>query len=399
MTGILWGIMGTGGSRSGFPLGSRLSIDILEDDPHPQLALLRESEPVTWITKFQGWLVTDRELAIEAMKDDETYTVDDPRFSTAQVIGPSMLSLDGTDHHRHRAPFVDPFRTKQVRESLEADIIDRARTLVREFGPDGQADLRSQLAAPLAVGVMSDALGLEGVDPAALLAWYDEIVAAVDAVTAGEPLPASGVEAFQELKESVVSTTASIDDSLPALVSRHGDLTMDEIVSNIAVLLFGGIVTTEGTTSTLLYQLLLNSGQLEAVRNDRALVANAVEEAFRIEPAASVVDRYATRVAQLGPVWVNKGDLVRISLSAPNRDPAVFPEPDSFDVRRANANQHLAFARGPHACLGLHLARLETAIALEVLLDELPDMDLDPAATSPPRGLIFRAPQAVGARW
>ena len=90
---------------------------------------------------------------------------------------------------------------------------------------------------------------------------------------------------------------------------------------------------------------------------------------------------------------------MRVSLSASSRDPDMFPNPDRFDIHRSNANQHLAFARGPHACLGLHLARLETEVALDVLLDELPGMVLDKDASSGPDGLVFRVPKAVGARW
>ena len=382
-----------------YPMGARIRLADLERDPHPHLAQLRRYEPVSWLPALDGWLVASRALAIEVMRDAETYTVDDPRFSTARVIGPSMLSLDGGQHQRHREPFVDPFRAAPVRERLEQWTIDRARYLVRGFAGDGFAELRSQLAAPLAVDVTTEALGLDGVDSADLLDWYDEIVAAVDEVTAGRSVPDTAVRAFAELTAAVQTTMRSRPNSLAARVIRMGDLTSDEIVSNVAVLLFGGIVTSEATTATLLHQVLLHPEQLEAARRDRAMVPGAVEEALRYEPAASVVDRYATRDAVLGSAEITRGDLVRISLAAAGRDEAVFDDPDRFDVRRNNANQHLAFARGPHACLGIHLARLESRVALEVLLDELPALTIDPGTTRPPHGLIFRAPAAVGARW
>lgn len=331
------------------------------------------------------------------MRNWETYTVDDPRFSTAQVVGPSMLSLDGPEHTRHRAPFTDPFRAGAVRESLEESVTNRARELIARFQSEGHAELRAQFSGPLAVGVMSDLLGLAGVDPDDLLGWYDDIVAAVDAVTAGADLPKTGITAYESLRAAVGETLSQ--DSLPARVRRQGNLGEAEIVSNIAILLFGGIVTSEGTTSTLLHQLLLEPGQLQAVRADRSLIRSAVEEALRYEPAAAVVDRYATRNTRLGDAEIHTGDLVRVSLAAANRDPEVFPDPDRFDVKRPNAHQNLSFARGPHACLGIHLARMETAIALEVVLDELPGIELDRPNTVGPRGLIFRSPHAVAARW
>ena len=104
---------------SGFPIGAAATLDELERDPHPLLARLREHEPVSWLPCLDGWLVTRHDLVLEAMRDPARFTVDDPRFSTAQVIGPSMLSLDGDEHVRHRAPFTAPFRPAAVRERLD----------------------------------------------------------------------------------------------------------------------------------------------------------------------------------------------------------------------------------------------------------------------------------------
>jgi cytochrome P450 len=122
-----------------------------------------------------------------------------------------------------------------------------------------------------------------------------------------------------------------------------------------------------------------------------------VEEAFRIEPSAAAVDRYATRDVVLGGVAITGGDLVRVSLSAANRDPGIFDEPDRFDLHRENLGKSLTFVRGPHACLGLHLARLEAVAAVGALLDELTGLragDLAPIA-----GLVFRTPETVEAKW
>ena len=96
-----------------------------------------------------------------------------------------------------------------------------------------------------------------------------------------------------------------------------------------------------------------------------------------------MIDRYATRDVELGGVPIAAGDLVRLSLSAANRDPAFFTDPDRFDVLRDNARHHVAFAHGPHVCLGMHLSRLETHVALAALLDRLPGLRL--VRRSPPR--------------
>jgi cytochrome P450 len=165
------------------------------------------------------------------------------------------------------------------------------------------------------------------------------------------------------------------------------------------VLMFGGIETTEGMICNVVLHLLGGPSQLRAVRADPGLVENAVEESLRLEPAAAVVDRYATADVQLGGAPVRRGDLVSVSLAGAGRDPAFFPEPDRFDVRRANARQNLAFAHGPHYCLGAHLARIEARAAVAALLRLLPRLRLDPAQRAAPGGVVFRKPQALHVRW
>jgi hypothetical protein len=145
--------------------------------------------------------------------------------------------------------------------------------------------------------------------------------------------------------------------------------------------------------------LLSWPGELQLVLADRGLIPAAIEESLRLEPAAAVVDRYATSDTRLGGADVRAGDQVTVSIAGANRDPAVFGDPDRFDLRRPNAVRHLAFARGPHFCLGAHLARLETQLAIEILLDRLPRLALDPRYRAAPRGLVFRKPPDLRVCW
>jgi len=145
--------------------------------------------------------------------------------------------------------------------------------------------------------------------------------------------------------------------------------------------------------------LLKNRDQLDLVLADLDLLPNAIEESLRLEPAAAVVDRYATHGVTLAGAEISHGDLVTVSLAGANRDPAVYPAPDRYDVRRSNARRHLAFASGPHICLGMHLARLEAQVAVNALLTRLPDLRLDPAGSPPPHGLVFRKPSALNVLW
>ena len=384
-----------------FPLGRGARLRELEEDPHPLLARLRAAEPVSWLAVLGGWLVTRYDLAVRVMRDPATFTVDDPRFSTARVVGPSMLSLDGADHARHREPFAHPFRPARVRERFTGFVEAETERLISASQPAGSAELRCEFAGPLAVAVVTEALGLRDVNADTVLSWYAAIVAAVSEVTAGRPVTAAGAAAFGHLQAAVTRTVEYADE--PSLLTEAArapeGLSKDEVVSNAAVLMFGGIDTTEGMILNAVRHLLGDREALALVRGGADLLPNAIEESIRLEPAAVVVDRYATRDVELGGARIRRGDLVTVSIAGANRDPAVFTDPDRFNIRRANVRLNLAFAQGPHFCLGAQLARTETAIAVGRLLDRLPGLRLDPDHPNAPRGLVFRKPATLHVRW
>ena len=384
-----------------FPIGAAATLAELEADPHPLLARLREREPVSWLPSLDGWLVTRRDLAMQVMRDPGTFTVDDPRFSTGQVVGPSMLTLDGEAHKRHRAPFAGPFRLDAVRERFTAPVQEETDRLIDLLAPAGEAELRRELAGPLAAAIVTHALGLREAGAAEVLGWYDAIVASVTEITAGHGPTEAGRRGFEALRAAMEpALDRSPESSLVAAAAGDaGGLGRGEVVSNAAVLLFGGIETTEGMIANAIAHLLAHPDQLAAVRAEPALLANAIEESLRLEPAAAVVDRYATRDADLAGAPIRERELVVVSIAGANRDPAVFPEPDRFDVRRPNAKLHVAFAHGPHVCIGMHLARLEAHTAIARVLERLPGLRLDDAGAPAPRGLVFRKPDALRVRW
>jgi cytochrome P450 len=381
---------------SSFPIGASVTEGDLDADLHGTYARLRATEPVSWVPALGAWIVTSRALCVELMRDATTFTVDDPRFSTAQVLGPSMLSLDGAEHARHRDPFADAFRLPEVRRRFTDQVHVMARQVVADLAPAGQAELRRALAGPLAVRVMALALDLIDGDPTTLLGWYDQIVSAVASLSNGDD-QGRAVQAVGPLTDSVQATIAAGTGVLSAATAS---LNVDEIVSNTGVMLFGGIETAEGMTANVFMHLLADSAAWNAVRADPDLIPNAIEESLRMEPAAVRIDRYATRDVQVGAAAIELGDFVIIALSAANRDPETFVEPDRFDPARANAKQHVAFAHGPHACPGMHLARLETQAAVLAAIDALPGLRIDPRAGAPrPVGTVFRKPDRLDVVW
>jgi cytochrome P450 len=273
--------------------------------------------------------------------------------------------------------------------------------------PTGAADARWSLAGPLAVAVVAEALGLGDTDPATVLDWYGAIVGSVSDLAADQgEVGAAGAAGFRSLSESLDAVIDAADGPPSLLADAAGargggagtGLSAAEAISNAAVIMFGGIETTEGMIGNVILHLLSHPAQLALVKADESLVPGAVEESLRLEPAAAVVDRYATRDVQLGGATIRRGDLVTVSLAGAGRDPAVFPDPNVFDVRRPNAKANLAFAHGPHFCLGIHLARLEAQAAVHAIL-RLPGLRLDPERPAAPRGLVFRKPPSLHLLW
>lgn len=375
---------------------SRVTLEELTVDPHPVFAALRRNGSVVWIEALTGWVVLDRDIAIDVMRDAATFTVDHPGFTTAQVVGPSMLSLDGSEHRRHRDPFADGFRAGEIRQRFADYLRRRAEELTADLKPQGSSELRGALAAPFAVDVVAELLGMLNVDPVELLRLYGDIVGAVTSLSIGDEMPAAGPAAVVELRAHVRRARELGDNMLAVAALR---LTDDEVVSNAAVMLFGGIETSEGMTASALWYLLREPGVLDSIATDRDLVPRLIEESLRLEPAASRIDRYATRPVELGGARIAENDLVIISLAAANRDPGAFPEPDDFRLDRPGAGGHITFAQGPHVCIGQHLARMETAAIINAVLDGLPGLELDDINAIGPRGLVFRKPVAVAATW
>jgi cytochrome P450 len=381
-----------------YPIGASITVEELSLAPYGPLARLRRYEPVSWIPATNAWFVTRRDLAIEAMRDAERFTVDDDRFTTAQVLGTSMLSLDGDEHTRHRKAFTAPFRPKFLREELETGIAERAKRLVATTLSGDNPELRTGIAGPLAVETILDVLGMEDVDSTDVLSWYGAFSKAIVSLTIGKPVPAEVTDIIGSLY-GYVGAAMDGDASLVRQLVDDQVLRRDEIPAAVAVVMFGAIETSEGMTANAFLHVLQTPGVWDLLRSDRSLIAQAIDESLRLEPAAAVIDRYTTRDVELGGVRIPERNLVTISLLAANRDPDVFDRPDEFDIDRPNLAQHVTFIQGPHTCLGLHVARAETHAALTAALDWEAetgrDLSLNAEESSAPVGLIFRKPLSV----
>jgi cytochrome P450 len=200
--------------------------------------------------------------------------------------------------------------------------------------------------------------------------------------------------------------TTPRDDLITDLVTAELDgekLDDEEIYSFLRMLLPAGIETTYRSSGNLLYLLLTHPDQLDAVRADRSLIPQAIEEGLRYESPVLLTPRLTTRQTELSGVAIPTSTVVTAMVASANRDPEVYDDPETFNIFR-DAHQHMSFGTGPHLCLGMHLARLETRVALNALFDRLPGLRLDRAAAEKSNvhiqgDSVFRSPTSLPVMW
>jgi cytochrome P450 len=378
-------------------------------DPYPMLAGIRADSPVLQVhfgpRRGRGsgldpkaprvpslFTVTSYELAQQVLTDSGRFSPAAYATTIGQVMGRTILEMDPPEHLRHRALVARAFRARVLDQWSDTIIAATIGELIDAFAGDGHADLIPQLTFPFPVRVIARILGLPEADWPRFLRLSTELIAVMRnwdrAVAAGRELRGYFAEIIADRRRHIR------DDLVSQLVKAEVDgrrLSDDEIYPFLLLLLPAGAETTYRSSSNLLFGLLSHPGQLDAVRADRGLVPQAIEEALRWETPALTVARTATRDVELGGVRIPAGGFVAVSLGAANRDPARYPDPDGFDVCR-EGKQHVSFGDGAHKCLGMHLARLEMRILLNAVLDRLPGLRLDPAAEDVHiHGMLFRS--------
>jgi cytochrome P450 len=316
------------------------------------------------------------------------------------VFGHSILEMDGDEHHHYRSMIQQAFTRGEMarwEEELVGPLVSR---LIDAFVEDGQVDLVRHLLFPFPLMVIAELMGL----PAHDFPKFHRLAVELIGVTVDWD---RAVEASRQLGEyfktliderrggdgkDLISVLACVEDD-----GQH--LTDDEIFAFLRLMLPAGAETTYRSSSNLMFGLLSNPDQLAALRDDRSLLPAAIEEGIRWEPPLLLIARGATKDVEVCGTTIPKGATVIVSLASANHDETRWDDPEKFDIFRAR-KPHIGFAHGPHVCLGMHLARMETRAVITALLDRLPALRFDPTAEAPfISGMTFRAPPRLDVTW
>ncbi len=361
-------------------------------DPFPLYRQLREDGPVRRAViagGLEAWLVTRYEDGLAALSDprlsSNVRNASDARLlrqlpeTERESLLSNMLRSDPPDHTRLRRLVSKAFTARRVagmRPRIQA-VTDR---LLDEVVPAGHADLVADFALPLPVTVISELLGVPVDDRHDFQRWTDRMIVR----GAQPPDPAEVNEARQHMRAYVAELIQAKrphpgDDLLSGLITARDEeqqLTGDELVAMVFLLLVAGYITTVNLIGSGIAMLLSHPGQLDLLRSDPELLPGAIEEFLRYDgPVSPGIARFAREDVEIAGVTIPSGATVLIASAIADRDPARFPDPDRLDITRQD-NAHLAFGHGVHYCLGAPLARLEGQIAIGTALRRLPGLAL-----------------------
>ncbi len=349
---------------------------------------MRANAPVYWDGSI--WGITRHADIKDLSRTPET-------FSSAGGIRPGypalpmMIDMDDPDHLNRRKLVNRGFTPKRIRDS-EPAVRQACDEIIDAICERGEADLVTEIAAPLPMIMIGDALGVRPEHRADLLRWSDDMLGGQDIHALPETIDraSAAFEEYTAYATEVIADrkTSPTDDLMSVLCHAEVDgdrLADDELVMESLLILIGGDETTRHVISGGVYQLLTHPDQRDALVADHTRIPTAVEEMLRwVSPIKNMV-RTVTHDVELRGQKLREGDELMLIYPSANRDEEVFDEPFRFDIDR-DPNDHLAFGFGPHFCLGAALARLEAQVMVERLLTRLPDLHLaDTSGAEPER--------------
>ncbi|HVK69948.1 MAG TPA: cytochrome P450 [Polyangium sp.] len=362
-------------------------------------ATARREAPVCHSPRFNVFVVTGSKEIAAAVGDPELFSsasnMDFMAPLPEEVIAvlhegdypmtAGVFNSDPPRHTRARALAGAAFTPTRI-AALEPRIRALAHELINAFAEDGRVEFLSKFAYPLPMTVIAALVGIPRGATAQIKTWHDDwLKLFIPTLPLAEQLAcARSFVDYQRYYTALIEDRRATprDDLLTALVQARlgGDrpFTNQEIISQLILMLSAGHETTTSLIGTTLMLLLQEPERWQELKSDPKLLVPTIEESLRFESPVPWEPRKTTAPTVLGGVSLPRGATVHLHYGAANRDPEVIAHPDTFDIRRPNVQRHMAFGHGIHFCLGAALARLEARVALEVLMERLPDIRLSP---------------------
>ena len=310
-------------------------------------------------------------------------------------IGPTILAMEGKKHWEHRNLVSAAFKSKSLARWEPEIVRPVVNALVDEFIDAGEADLVKDFTLEFPTRVISKLLGLPEED----LPWFRKRAVELISYTvkykrAFEASAALRDYFLQQIDQRRSNPTEDVIGDLVTAEIDGENLSDEAIYSFLRLLLPAGLETTYRSSGNLLHLLLTHPDQFQAVQADHELISPAIEEGLRFETPLTTVQRYATEDTEVEGVELTAGSVIDVCIGSANRDERRWENSEEFDIFRKRV-PHISFAAGEHTCTGLHLARMETRVAVECLLTRLTNIRLITDDNPHISGHPFRSPTAI----
>jgi cytochrome P450 len=387
------------------------------ENPYPAYRVMRESAPLIWHEVTQSYIISRYDDVERVFKDKNgEFTTDNYNWQIEPVHGRTILQLSGREHSVRRALVAPAFRGSDLQEKFLPVIERNSRELIDAFRHTGSVDLVRDYATRLPVNVIADMLGLDKADHDRFHGWYTSVIAFLGNLSGDPEVAAAGERTRVEFAEYMIPIIRERrenlgDDLLSTLCAAEVDgvrMSDEDIKAFCSLLLAAGGETTDKAIASIFANLLAHPEQLEAVRQDRGLIARAFAETLRYTPPVHMIMRQSATEVTLSGGTVPAGATVTCLIGAANRDESRYADPDRFDIFREDlttttafsaAADHLAFALGRHFCVGALLAKAEVEVGVDQLLDAMPDVRPTDGFDPVEQGVFTRGPQSLPVRF
>ncbi|MGH3040431.1 MAG: cytochrome P450 [Gaiellaceae bacterium] len=383
--------------------GEEITVEMLDADPYPIYARMREAFPVCWVPAVGLWFVTRWADGQYVNTHPEIFTADVTDSPLVRALGPNALTVDGDLHKRFREPIEAPLKPRLVDEWAPGIVTPIAEELLEAIAAEGSAEIMAAFLEPVSVRSLAEVMGIGAIASDTLRGWFGDL--------------ATGGANFEEDpgKFAIADAAArGVNERLAPLLDRletepdgsvlsrmlhapDGMRPRQEVLSNLKLILLGGMQEPGHAAGNTLYAILSHADARDRVHADPGLVGAALEEGMRWLSPVGTTTREVLEPVTLAGVQLEPGARVA-TVSSANRDSTRWERADEFDIDRP-PTMHRAFGTGPHFCVGHWLARYEQRIPLQLLFERLPNLRLDPDRRVEITGWEFRGPRALPVIW
>jgi cytochrome P450 len=391
-------------------------------DPYPFHKVLRDQYPAVYHEATQSWLISRYADCANAFKS-EAFSSRNYDWQLEPIHGRTILQMQGKEHATHRS-LLNPFFRGKGLEAFMPTIRQNAAELITtavqragsemmdELSGRGRVDLVAEFTTWFPIRVMVDMLGLPKTDHDRFHRWYHSVIAHLNNLAGDPAVTAAADQTREELREYMLPIirerrNGDGDDLLSRLCRAEVDgeqMSDEEIKAFVSLLLVAGGETTDKAIASMMTNLIRNPDQLEAVRADRSLGDAAIAETLRYSGPVHMIMRQTEQPVEIEGTTIPEGATCILMLASANRDERHFTDPDTFDIHRTDldvarafsgAANHVQFILGRHFCVGSLLARTEMQVALDLVLDNMPNLRFQEGFTPREVGLYTRSVESL----